>query len=137
MLQIARADENGPIRFRVAGKIFVPRVLFNGRTVRLEYFQFVLAVTLKVIVEGFSADGATHSLLPILPPKYDDGAVENVSRFRLRKGEIVLFKRPLHALRHECRERLDVHVDTRAIQRAEVSIVIPNADHSPRISTRG
>jgi hypothetical protein len=45
--QIPGADENSPVRFCAAGKIFATGFLLDGRPVSFEYRQLVLAVSPK------------------------------------------------------------------------------------------
>src|ERR1700719_2281067 len=58
--QIVRANENRPIHFGVAGNIFPAHLLLNGLAVGSEHLEFIFAVSLEMIVQGFAADGAAH-----------------------------------------------------------------------------
>ena len=79
--QIARADENRAIRFGIASEEFAPRLLLDGLPVFLERFLLVwLVVSPEMIVQGFPADGAAHTLFSILGPKHDDTTIENTSQ---------------------------------------------------------
>jgi len=49
-LLVARADENRPIWFCAASKVFPPRFPLNGLTVGPEYFQLVSVIPSEVIV---------------------------------------------------------------------------------------
>jgi len=115
-LEVSCADENRPVWFCFAIKIFLPCFQFDGLTVGPEYFRLVLVVSLKVIVDGLSADGAPHAGFSVLPPERDDATVEIISLLPLRKSQIVLLKGPPHPLCHERGERIDVHVDAGAVE---------------------
>lgn len=84
-LEVSCADKNRPVRFCFAIKIFSARFQFDGLTVGHEYSELVLIVSLKVIVQGFSADGTPHAVFSVLSPKRDHSAVEIISLFPLRK----------------------------------------------------
>jgi len=54
--QIARANQNGPIQFCVAGKISPPYLLLDGLAIRPEYFKFVFTVSMEMSVKSFPSD---------------------------------------------------------------------------------
>jgi hypothetical protein len=84
-LEIGRADQNGPIRFCFAGKIFPARLLLDGLTVCSKHFQFVLIVPMDEVVQGLSADPAPNANVSILAPESHDTAVKNITFFSRRK----------------------------------------------------
>lgn len=43
-LQIASPDENGPVGFHAASKVFAARDVFDGRPIGAEYLQLVVAI---------------------------------------------------------------------------------------------
>src|SRR6266487_4856163 len=94
--QIVRANENRPIHFGVARNIFPPHLLLDGLAVRSEYLEFILTVSMEVIVQGFPADGASHPRFAILPVKKNTVALETKPPFGRRKCQVVLLKAPLH-----------------------------------------
>ena len=71
-LQVARADENRPVRFWAAGEIFPPSFLFDARSVASEYSELVLAIPVEVVVQSFPADMATYPSFSVLPPEHDN-----------------------------------------------------------------
>ena len=91
-------NENRPIHFAVASNIFPPYFLLDGLAVRSEHLEFVLTVSLEVIVQGLPADGAPHPRFAILPVEKDNVALENRTFFGRRKCQVVPLKVPLHAV---------------------------------------
>jgi len=87
-LQIAAADENRSVRLRAASKIFAARCLLAGRPLGPEYLQLFFAVSPKMVIQGLSADFATHARFSVLSPEHDDAAIENIILVRRRKPEI-------------------------------------------------
>src|SRR6266481_9641281 len=71
-LQLARVDKNGPVRLRVAGSILLPHALLNSRPVFPEHFDLVTVLSPEIVVQGFSADGAPHPAVSILPEEEND-----------------------------------------------------------------
>src|SRR6266705_4904838 len=132
--QIVRANENRPIHFGIASNIFPPYLLLDGLAVRSEHLEFILTVSMEVIVQGFPADDAPHDRLAILPVEKDKVAAENETFHGRRKCQVVPLKAPLHAVDDKGRERMNVHLDAGAVQRTQVRLAIPDANHRPEIA---
>src|SRR5258708_11113658 len=107
--QIVRANENRPIHFGVAGNIFPPHLLLNGLAVGSEHLEFIFAVFLEVIVQGFAADGAAHPRFAISPVEKDNIALENKNLLGSRKCQVVPLKAPMHSVDAERCKRMVVH----------------------------
>ena len=43
----------------MAGEVFASRDLFNGRAIFAEHFELVFVVAVEMVIERFSADGAS------------------------------------------------------------------------------
>jgi hypothetical protein len=129
-------NENRSIQFHVAGKIFPPHLLLDGLAVRSEYFEFVLTVSMEVIVEGFPADGAPHPRFAISPVEKNHVTPEIKALLGRRKFQVVPLQAPLHATDDKGCERMDVHLDAGAVHRAQIRLAIPDANHRPRIASR-
>jgi hypothetical protein len=59
MRNICRAYQYGSVRFDTAGEVFASRDLFNGRAIFAEHFELVSVVAVEMVIERFSADGAS------------------------------------------------------------------------------
>ena len=59
MSNICRAYQDDSIRFNTAGEVFASRDLFNGRAIFAEHFELVSVVAVEMVIERFSADGAS------------------------------------------------------------------------------
>src|SRR5258708_27111737 len=116
--KIVRANENRPIHFGVAGNIFPPHLLLNGLAVGSEHLEFIFAVFLAVIVQGFAADGAAPPRFAISPVEKDNIALENKNLLGRRKCQGVPLTSPLHAVDDEGCKRLNVHFYACAVQGA-------------------
>src|SRR5438552_1204172 len=116
VMQIVRVNQNRPIHFGVASNIFSPYLLLDELAVRSEHLEFILTVSMEVIVQGFPADGAPHPRVAILPVEKDNVALENKALFGRQKCQVVQLQVPLHAVDHKGRERMDVHLDAGAVQ---------------------
>src|SRR6266705_3005669 len=134
--QIVRANENRPIDFGVTSNIFPPYLLLDVLTVRSEHLEFILTVSMEVIVQGFPTDGTPHPRVAILPIEKDNVALENKSFLVRRKCQVVPLKAPLHAVDDKGCERMDVHTGAGAVQGAQIRLAIPDANHRPRIAAR-
>src|SRR6266704_3623861 len=138
--QIVRANENRSIDFGVTSNIFPPYLLLDGLAVRCEHLEFILTVSLEVIVQGFPGDDASHPRFSILSVEKDNLALENKTLFggrrSRRKCQVVPLKVPLHAADDKGCERMDVHLDAGAVQGAQIRLAIPDANHRPRIAAR-
>src|SRR5437667_12592166 len=95
--QIVRANENRPIHFGVAGNVFAAYLLLNDLAVRSEHFEFILTVSMEVIVQGFPADGAAHPRFAIVAVEKDHVALGNKSLLGSEKCKVVPLKPPWHA----------------------------------------
>ena len=69
-------------------------------------------------VQGFPGDGAPHDRVAILPVEKDHVAPENEALHGRWECQVVRFQAPLHAAYDKDRERMDVHLDTGAVQGA-------------------
>src|SRR5437660_8169455 len=134
--QIVRANENRPIHLGVAGNVFPAYLLLNDLAVRSEHFEFIHTVSMEVVVQGFSADGAAHPRFAIVSVEKDNVALGNKSLLGREKCQVVLLKAPLHAADDKGCERMDVHLDAGAVHGAQIRLAIPDANHCPRIAAR-
>src|SRR2546430_13035994 len=105
--QIVRADENRPIQFGVDGNVFPAYLLLEDFAVRSEHFEFILTVSMEVVVQGFPADGAAHPRFAVVAVEKDNVALGNNSLLGREKCQVVLLKAPLHAADDEGCERMD------------------------------
>jgi hypothetical protein len=80
-------DQDGPVRFRAAFKIFATRYLFNGLPVGSEHFHFVFSVSAKMIVQSILADPAADALLAVLPPENNNFTIVDVPLLRRWKRQ--------------------------------------------------
>src|SRR5258708_3691746 len=130
-------NENRSIHFGVASIIFPPYLLLDGLAVRSEHLELILTVSMEVIVQGSPGDSAPHPRFAILPVEKDNVALENKTLYgRRRKCQVVPLKVPLHAADNKGCKRMDVHLDTGAVQGAQIRLAIPDANHRPRIAAR-
>src|ERR1700674_2407867 len=83
--QVFRTNENRPVGFSAAGKIFAARDFFDGLPVGSECFQLALAIPPEMIVQGLFADFTTYAAFSVLAPKGDDFAIKDISLLRRRK----------------------------------------------------
>src|SRR5437016_6270489 len=134
VMQIVRVNQNRPIHFGVASNVFSPDLLLDELAVRSEHLEFIFTVSLEVIVQGFPADDAPHPRVAILPIEKDNVALENKALFGRKKCQVVQLKVPLHAADDKGCERMDVHFDAGVVQRAQIRLAIPDANHRPRIA---
>jgi len=87
--QVFRTNENRPVGFSAAGKIFAARDFFDGLPVGSECFQLVLAIPAEMIVQGLFADFTTYAAFSVLAPKGDDFAIKDTSLLRRRKFQML------------------------------------------------
>src|SRR6266567_8212442 len=120
--QIVRANENRPIDFGVTSNIFPPYLLLDSLAVRSEHLEFILTVSMEVIVQGFPADDAPHPRVAILPVEKDNVALENKALFGRKKCQVVQLKVPLHAADDKGCERMDIHLGAGAVQGAQIRL---------------
>ena len=59
MRNICRAYQDGSVRFDTAGEIFASCDVFNGRAMVAKHFEFIPLVAVEMVIERFSADGAS------------------------------------------------------------------------------
>ena len=59
MMNILRAYQDGSVRFDMVGEVFASRDVFNGRSIFAEHFELVFVVAVEMVIERFSADGAS------------------------------------------------------------------------------
>jgi hypothetical protein len=86
-LKLNCTDQDGPVRFRAALKIFATRYLFNGLPVGSEHFHFVFSVSAKMIVQSILADPAADALLAVLPPENNNFTIVDVALLRRWKRQ--------------------------------------------------
>jgi hypothetical protein len=89
-----------------------------------------------MIVKGFPGDGTPHARFAILPVEKDHVAPENQTLHRGLKCQVMPFEAPLDAADDKGCERVDVHLDAGAVQRAQIRLAIDDANHCPRIAAR-
>src|SRR5260370_32316095 len=83
---MVRANENRPIHLGVAGIVFPPYLLLDSLAVRAEHLEFILTVSMEVIVQGFPADDAPHPRFAILPVEKDYITLESKTPFGRRRS---------------------------------------------------
>jgi len=95
MRNICRAYQDGSVRFDTTGEVFAARDLFNGRAIFAEHFELVFVVAVEMVIERFSADGASYPLRPVLTPEHDCVTTGVMPFFRSREDQFLVFPRDL------------------------------------------
>src|SRR5260370_33992120 len=112
------AYENGVVHVGGAGIVFAPYLLLDSLAVRAEHLEFILTVSMEMIVQGFPADDAPHPRFAILPAEKDYIALESKTLFgrrrSARKCQVVPLRVPWHAAAAKSGDRMDVHLDASA-----------------------
>src|SRR5690348_16476660 len=132
--QIAGADQNGAVQFGVAGKISSPYLLLDGLAVRSKYFQSILAASLEVTVQRVPSNSASHDGFAILAIEKDHVAPEDQTLHGRGKAHVMPLQAPLYAADDKGCERMDVHLDAGAVQRALISFAVHDANDRPGIT---
>jgi len=91
---------------------------------------------MEVTVQGFPSDGTANNRFAVLPIEKHHVAPANRTLHGRRKGYVVLLKSPFHAADDKSRERMDVHLDARTVQCAQIGLTINDANHGPGIAAR-
>ena len=95
MRNICRAYQDGSVRFGTAGEVFASRDVFNGRAIFAEHFELVFVVAVEMVIERFSADGASYPLRPVLTPEHDCVTTGVMPFFRSREDQFLVFPHDL------------------------------------------
>src|SRR5262249_12130139 len=98
-----------------------------------EYFDLVATICSESVIKRCAAYRAAHSRFAILSEKHHQFAVE-IEFFRL-VGELqtVFFKRPTYALADERGKCTKICSNAGAVERREIRLAIPQANHGPGI----
>src|SRR5256884_5023943 len=89
---------------------------------------------MEMIVQGFPADGAPHPRFAISSVEKDHVTPKIKTLLGRRKFQVMPLQAPLHAADDKGGERMDVHLDAGAVQRAQIRLAIHDANHCPRRS---